>query len=235
MGSKNRIAKDILKVILKNREQEQWYVEPFVGGCNVIDKVDGNRMALDLSKYLIAMWKGLQDGEVGITRITKEIYDKARIEYNNGTNINFTNFEIGWIGFMASFNGRSFDGGYNGNYTKRDYTSESIKNILPQIPFIKDIYFECTSYDNFCYPDDAIIYCDIPYKGTKQYATSANFNHDKFWQWCREMSNKGHEVFISEYNAPTDFECIWSKEITNSMNTDKTYKPIEKLFKYKSV
>ena len=230
MGSKNRISKDILKIILKDRKPDQWYVEPFVGGCNVIDKADGNRMALDLSRYLIAMWKGLQDGCVGITEIPKSIYDKARTEYNNGTNIEFTDFEIGWIGFMASFNGRSYDGGYNGNYTKRDYTSESIRNILPQIPLIKDVYFEHNSYDNFSYPDNSIIYCDIPYKDTKQYATSANFDHDKFWQWCRTMSDKGHDVFISEYNAPDDFECVWSKEVTNSMNTDKTYKPVEKLF-----
>ena len=233
MGSKNRIANELLKVVLKNREQEQWYVEPFVGGCNVIDKVDGNRMALDKSKYLIAMWKGLQDGNVGLNKIPKDIYDKARTEYNNGTNINFTDFEIGWIGFMASFNGRSFDGGYNGNYTKRDYTSESIKNILPQIPLIKDIYFECTSYDNFCYPDDAIIYCDIPYKGTTSYKTGA-FNHPKFWDWCRKMSEK-NLVFVSEYRAPDDFICVWEGEVKTNFASQRdgaTHKAVEKLFKF---
>ena len=30
-----------------------------------------------------------------------------------------------------------------------------------------------------------------------------------------------------------DFECVWEMEVTNSMNTTKTYKPIERLFKYK--
>ena len=29
---------------------------------------------------------------------------------------------------------------------------------------------------------------------------------------------------------PEDFKCIWQKEVTHSMNTTKTYKPIEKLF-----
>ena len=48
------------------------------------------------------------------------------------------------------------------------------------------------------------------------------------------MAAKGHKVFISEYEAPEDFECIWSKEVTNSMNTTKTYKPTEKLFTIKS-
>lgn len=44
MGSKSRIAKEILSVMLPYRKN--WYVEPFCGGCNVIDKVDGNRIAI---------------------------------------------------------------------------------------------------------------------------------------------------------------------------------------------
>ena len=35
------------------------------------------------------------------------------------------------------------------------------------------------------------------------------------------------------YRRQYDFECIWKMEVTNSMNTTKTYKPVEKLFKYK--
>jgi len=44
MGSKSRHAKEILSIILKERKPDQWYVEPFVGGANVIDKVDGKRL-----------------------------------------------------------------------------------------------------------------------------------------------------------------------------------------------
>lgn len=32
VGSKNRHAKEILPIILKDRKPDQWYVEPFVGG-----------------------------------------------------------------------------------------------------------------------------------------------------------------------------------------------------------
>ena len=31
-GSKNKIAKHILPIILKNRTPDQYYVEPFMGG-----------------------------------------------------------------------------------------------------------------------------------------------------------------------------------------------------------
>ena len=44
------------------------------------------------------------------------------------------------------------------------------------------------------------------------------------------MSKKGHKVFVSEYNAPKDFVCVWERQVTNSMNPKITYKPIERLF-----
>jgi len=34
-GSKRRVAKEILPIILKDRQLNQWYVEPFVGGGNL--------------------------------------------------------------------------------------------------------------------------------------------------------------------------------------------------------
>ncbi len=41
MGSKARIAKHILPIILKDRKDGQWYVEPFVGGANLIEEKTG--------------------------------------------------------------------------------------------------------------------------------------------------------------------------------------------------
>ena len=54
MGSKNRIDKEILPIILDNRRDET-FVDVFCGGCNIIDKVSGNRIANDKNRYLIAM------------------------------------------------------------------------------------------------------------------------------------------------------------------------------------
>jgi DNA adenine methylase len=232
MGSKNRIANEILPIILKDRKENQWYVEPFCGGLGTFDKVKGNRIGVDKNKYLIAMWKGLQENRDKPMNIPKELYTKARNEYNNGTNIEFDDFMIGWIGWMASFNGRFFDGGYSGKTATRDYVDEQIRNTLKQIELLNDAIFTNKDYFELEIPNNSIIYCDIPYKDTKQYSTSKNFNHDIFWQWCRDMTNQGHQIFISEYQAPNDFICVWSKKVTNSMNTTLTYKPIERLFVY---
>jgi len=232
MGSKNRIANEILPIILKDRIENQYYIEPFCGGLGTFDKVNGNRIGADKNKYLIAMWNGLQENRDKPMEIPKELYSKARTEYNNGTNIEFDDFMIGWIGWMASFNGRFFDGGYSGKTSTRDYVDEQIRNTLKQVELLKGAKFTSVDYFELEIPNNSIIYCDIPYKDTKQYATSKNFDHDKFWQWCRDMTKQGHRVFISEYQAPDDFTCIWSKEVTNSMNTTLTYKPFERLFIY---
>lgn len=232
MGGKNKVANDLLPIFLKDRTEEQYYIEPFVGGCNMIDKVKGKRIGSDLNKYLIEMWKGLQNDLERPYEISKELYSKARTEYNNKTNIEFSDFLIGWIGWMGSFNGRFFDGGYSGKTDKRDYIDEQIRNTEKQIEHIKGIEFHNVSYNELIIPSNSIVYCDPPYKDTKQYSTSKNFNYDVFWEWVRKTTLNGNKVFVSEYQAPDDFTCIWQKEVTNSMNTTKTYKPVEKLFVY---
>jgi DNA adenine methylase len=233
MGSKNRIAKELLPIILKDRTEEQWYVEPFVGGCNMIDKVSGLRMAGDYNKHLIAMWQGLQTNITRPYDIPKELYVRARTEFNQGINEEFDDFMIGWIGWMASFNGRFFDGGYSGKTATRDYVAEQIRNTEKQFEAIQGIVFQHATYYDLDIPENAIIYCDIPYKDTKQYASSKGFSHDDFWQWAREKSLKGNQVFISEYQAPEDFTCVWEKKLTNSMNITKTYTATERLFVYR--
>lgn len=240
MGSKNRIAKDILQIILKDRKQNQWYVEPFCGGCNVIDKVNGFRLGSDNNKYLIALYKGLQDGLLFNVEITKELYSTARTQYNTGLG-NFSDFEIGYIGYMGSSNGRFYEGGYSGTSrtkigTVRDYIAESIRGINKQIPKLIGVRFECCDYQSLEIPDNSIIYCDPPYKDTKAYATSKGFDTELFWQWCREVSNKGHQVFVSEYVAPADFICLFQKQVKSSISanavTGGSVTRVEKLFTY---
>ena len=224
MGSKNRFAKELLPIILKDRVDGQYYVEPFAGGMNMIDKVTGNRIANDNNTYLIELWKGLTSGEVGVTDISKEYYSQVRDSFNLQDG-KFSDFTIGWVGFMGSANGRFFDGGYSGkSNTKvgsvRDYISESIRNISKQVDSMKGVEFYSGNYTDFAIPNNSIVYCDIPYKNTKQYSTSKGFDHDKFWQWVREMSDKGHKVFVSEYSAPDDFECVWEKQTKSSLSAN---------------
>lgn len=240
MGSKNRFAKELLPIILKDRVDGQYYVELFAGGMNMIDKVTGNRIANDNNKYLIAFWEGVQNGSVGNRNITKEYYASVRDSYNNGDS-RYDDFTKGWVGFMGSANGRFFEGGYSGiSETKsggtRNYIEESIRNIEKQVDKIIGVEMFCKDYRELEIPKHSIVYCDIPYNGTKQYSTSKNFDHDKFWQWVRDMSSKGHKVFVSEYSSPDDFTCVWEKQTKSSLSANgvsgSSKVSTEKLFTY---
>lgn len=238
-GNKNRIVNDILPIILKNRKPGQWYVEPFCGSCSVIQQVTGNRIASDKNKYLIAMWKSLVAGNDMPKCISKDFYSDVR-DCFNGKNNFFKDDIVGWVGYMGSFNGRFFDGGYSGHHVvgkngkARDYIAENIANTMKQPQYLKDVVWECGDYFDIDIPEHSLIYCDPPYKNTKQYQYSRDFDYDKFYTWCLEMANKGHEIFISEYWMPDDFECIWSKNLINTMNPTITKNTIEKLFVPKS-
>jgi len=52
MGSKRRIAKDILPIMLRERGNRPW-VEPFVGGGNIISEASGERFGMDSNRYAI--------------------------------------------------------------------------------------------------------------------------------------------------------------------------------------
>ncbi len=101
-GSKNRIAKHILPIILKDRKEGQWYVEPFCCGCNTIDKVTGNRLASDSHSELIAMFKELQKGWIPPKEVSEEEYRTIR---RSVAKDNF-NYLKGYVGFNLSFSGK---------------------------------------------------------------------------------------------------------------------------------
>ena len=256
MGSKNRIADDIIETILNEyvkrlkssrsdlivySRDSDTFVDVFCGGCSVIEKVPNTykRIANDKQKYLIAMWRRLTKGySIGLpTTISRELYSDVRDSYNKGDD-RYRDDVKGWVGFMASFNGRFFDGGYSGhnvvgkNGKARDYIKENITNTLNQIQNLSDVQWYDLDYEELTkhIPENSILYCDPPYKGTTQYSISKDFDYERFYNWCRKMSKKGHFVFVSEYEMPEDFKCIWSKQITNAMHQTNTKKPVEKLF-----
>src|SRR5210317_1994177 len=97
MGSKARFAKDLLPIILKDRKPGQWYVEPFAGGMNMIDKVTGNRLASDFHNYLIDMFKALvYDSWQPPTSISEELYKDIRSNKDK-----YPNKLVGYIGFNS--------------------------------------------------------------------------------------------------------------------------------------
>lgn len=238
MGSKSRIADSIIPFIQKqiNDNKITTYIEPFCGGCNVIDKINcQNKIATDNHKYLIAMFQNLNRIVELPEFITKEHYSEVRGCFNNNLNI-YEDWYIGAIGFLASYNGRFFDGGYAGLVetkigTVRNYYDEAKRNLLEQIPDLINVEFHCCDYRVFSNCKGHLFYLDPPYKNKKQYGSSKNFSHDDFWEWCRHMSGN-NIVIISEQEAPVDFKCVWQQEVKRTIDNNKRVNAVEKLFMY---
>ncbi len=239
MGSKARLVKSILPIMESVRGESVW-VEPFVGGANMICEVKGERIGYDYNQNLIACLDALANGWTPPENITRDFYNKCRNAEKNGE----VSPIIGYVGVNGSYGGRWFDGGYAGvvitkEGKERNYPKEAYSNVMKQISGLKGVTFLSADYQEISdiwLPENSLIYCDPPYAGTKEYkaANKSGFDTKDFWQWCRDMVRIGHKVFISEYQAPDDFICIWEKGFTSSMRANGVIKgdkkSVEKLF-----
>lgn len=237
MGSKNRISKELVPIIQSYITKDtKGYLEPFVGGANMIDKIQHhNKVGCDIHKELIKLLQYSQINELPET-ISEEEYNRVK---NNKTK--YEDWYVGLVGFCASFGARYF-GGFARRYNKDgsifDVPKQAINSLRKQSKSkaFKDIEFiNCNFLD---LPKDKIkgyvVYCDIPYKGTTKYKIES-FPYEEFYQWVRDMSID-NIVLISEYSMPSDFKCIWEKEIGitlgSGINKHSKNKRIEKLFIY---
>ena len=212
--------------MLAERKPEQCWVEPFVGGANMIDKVGGNRIGNDSHEFLIALLVALRDGYTPPTDISKELYYVIKSKPQD-----YPKELVGFVGFLCSFGGKWW-GGYAANKKGDNYADRGSRVLTKQSKNFRAVSFRCGNYLDMEIPPNSLIYCDPPYANTCKYKD--DFNHDVFRDWCRTKTKSGHTVFISEYSAPNDFVCV--KEIQHKTILDKNsqYPRIEKLFRYKT-
>ena len=104
MGSKAKVARYIVPIIQEQIERSGYetYLEPFCGGCNVIDKIEApQRIASDCNKYLIALMQHIQAGGELPGYIEREEYAKVRANRDD-----YPEWYAGYVGFVASYNFR---------------------------------------------------------------------------------------------------------------------------------
>lgn len=201
------------------------WVEPFVGGANMIDKVEGKRIGADISEPLIKALCLVRDEPNKIPRNNTE-YTEAM--FNKAKQSDLNNPVDCFAMYQYTF-GSKFKDVWAKNKRGTDYVKECVKNVLIQNKKLQGVDFLHSNYMSLEIPTNSLIYCDPPYEGTTKYKD--NFNHKDFWQWCRDKVDEGHVVFVSEYNAPEDFTCIWEQEIKNNLNAnDNKRNAIERLF-----
>lgn len=237
VGSKNKLSKDLAPIIQSYiKSDTKGYLEPFVGGANMIDKIQcSNKIGCDIHEELIELLKYTQEySELLPERILEDKYIEVKDNKDK-----YEKWYLGLVGFCASFGAKYF-GGYardSRDDNSGKWSAGAINNLKKQAPNLKGIKF---IHKNFLdIPIDKInnyvIYCDIPYRDTTKYKTET-FPYEKFYEWIKKLSVH-NTVLISEYNMPDDFKCIWQKEVkcsidSNKVSGDDKNLRIERLYTY---
>lgn len=236
LGSKNRLSKELAPIIQSYITDETVaYIEPFVGGANMIDKINHhNKIGSDIHKELISLLNYTRDNYNKLPEtFTEEEYNRVKANRDR-----YESWYVGLLGFCGGFGALYFRGFARGYKTdkapKRDIPAESIRNLVKQAPDLKGIKFEHKSFLDYD-PEEyknCVFYLDPPYRNTAPYSTG-KFPYKEFDKWSIELA-KNNTVLISEYEMPEDkFECIWSKDTTVSITNKgdvKNKKRVEKLF-----
>lgn len=102
-------------------------------GGNIIDKIRcQERIGSDINPYLIALLKRVQEGKPLLNEVSKDTYSLVKDAWKDGTDKDkYEQWYVGNIGFLASYNGKWFDGGYakpNIIKTSKEYTSFVFSN-----------------------------------------------------------------------------------------------------------
>lgn len=239
MGSKSKYAQYIAPILQKtiNDRGVSLYVEPFVGGANMIDKIKcERRIGYDRSDTLIALLNQARDDFSKVLADgSRELWDKGKGYVKDGIMPDdMTLAEIGAMEFFASFSNGGFPRGYAKNVAGRNYFQEARANMEKQAPNLKGIEFYQSNYYDLAKITGAVIYCDPPYANTKHYGytNQEKMDYVRFWNWVRELSKENY-VFVSEQVAPDDFEIVWEMEAKRTNGKDNNFKATEKLFRYK--
>lgn len=242
VGSKSRICKYIVPIIqsyIDKNDYENFY-DIFVGGGNLIDKIKcKNKIGSDVINDLIILHKKNQVGWEPYwfdycIKYNDEQYRVLWELYKNFKNVFNGSFEItrAFFGFIVSYNGHYFDS-FGVSKNNRNYILERFKNIVKQSksPLYQDINFICKDYKEYDSTTKGLIYCDIPYVGTKDYKTDFNFN--EFESWCFKTKTEHNTILLSEIALldADKWKLIWSNELVYTHGANK--KPvIEKLYEF---
>jgi DNA adenine methylase len=224
MSSKRRIAKHILPIMLEGHTGT--WVEPFVGGGNLIDKVPGPSIGSDINPQVISALRVIRDHA--------EELPKSGLEFTEA-DYKILRLKPEWLGDYAGFAGfaYSYGGRWLGGWRRgggRDYVAEAYRAAIAQQPGLQGAILLVSDYKNLAIPIEATVYLDPPYRGTKGYTDSLDY--EELYDWARDLSKTGRKVFMSEYEAPPDFTEVWSMEVPSDLTGGTgTRRRVEKLFK----
>ena len=217
VGGKYRASEKITEAILANTPWRDRYLEPFVGGASVTEKLAPHftdPVVCDFNENVTVLWEAvLRHGWLPYPEhVTEDMYREAMNDPEVSP----------WRSFVLF--GASFGGKWRGGYGRQRGNDQSVScetarslrrarealqgrvTVLPAAP-----YWEHTPGHG------TVVYCDPPYAGTTGYATG-DFDHDRFWATMDEWVSAGAHVFVSEKTGPSHWDVVWEKETTIMLN-----------------
>lgn len=227
MGGKSKIAKAVVELMLNKHPETTRVWDAFCGGLSVAKafaQAGKQVLASDENLALITTYKAAAAGwdppivAEGLYRAARALPDTDPLK--------------ALAGFACSFGGKWFGGFARGE--GRCFADEGRRALLDDVAHVKDF----ARIDFLSLPAEAepglLIYCDPPYAGTTGYR-QGSFDHEAFWQRCREWVAVGVPIFVSEYTAPEDFMEVWAREQFSTVSRDKSKRVMrERLFQHVS-
>jgi DNA adenine methylase len=204
------------------------YVEPFVGGANVLARIPKGppRLASDANAALIHMWSAVAQGWEPPSVVTRDDYERAKTLPDENPLKAFVGFGCSFAGIW--FRSYAFSGA-------RNYAGNAYRAVAKKRDGISGAIFTPVDYRKACYPEDAIVYCDPPYAGTAGYGEVGAIDSSEFWRFFTQMSLAGRLVVVSEYAAPEDWPCVWQKSVTTGIRGKTGGLPrVERLFVHRT-
>lgn len=205
-GSKRSQSEEI--VSLFPNEIETFY-EPFCGGASVArqllcsDVKVRNIVCSDLNKGLIDLWNEIKNRPI----IVYEYYSNLWNELNKDSDIerkrrffesirslyNKTHNPLDFFFIMrTTTNGMpryNKDGDFNNSFhiTRNGIEPKRVKNILVEwSEAIKNVMFECCSFEKINPSKEDFVYLDPPYANTKG-MYFCGFKNENLWNWLKEI------------------------------------------------
>lgn len=225
VGGKNRIAKELTSSMLAFTTKRLRFLEPFVGGCNIIPHVVEHFefvRAGDAHQDLMLMWNAVKNGWVPPENVSEEEYRALKKADPSPMR--------GFAGFACAFGGDWFHGYARGR--GRNDAREGSRKVRRTFPHLAHVELVHCSFDEWEVDASDVVYCDPPYAGVCGYSTGP-FDNARFWEVATEWSLRGADVFVSEYQAPTTWTAIWEKPHVVSLGGNRP-RPVERLFVHDS-
>jgi len=213
-GGKEKIAKDLVRVISAFRGNRSRILAPFMGGASVESRVKdlfSVRDFGDLDQDLVTLWTAARDGWDPPCSLPKEEYYRLKTEGSSALR--------GFAAYGLSFGGKRW-GGYAHNARGDDFCGAARRGVLQKAQGLAGSNIECRSYDTWNVDENTLVYADPPYAGTTGYSGTGQWDAPKFWRAMKRWAAQGALVLVSEYVAPPDWKSVWVREKKVTMRKD---------------